>query len=139
MKILFMCVANSARSQLAEAIAKSVFKKEAQIFSAGSNPKSVHPLTLECLQANRLETEGLWSKSVVDLPEEFRNSVDYIITLCAEEVCPILPNTRAHKLHWPIPDPASSESVEGFKRVFDILVEQINLFHLNLGSKKATY
>jgi len=128
MKILFMCVANSARSQLAEAIAKSVFKKDAQIFSAGSMPKSVHPLTLECLKANDIDTSSLWSKKVSDLPDEFTNSVDFVITLCAEEVCPVLPNTKAEKLHWPMPDPALTNTLESFQSVFTEIKLHISKF-----------
>ncbi len=129
MKILFMCVANSARSQLAEAIAKSVFKKDAQIFSAGSMPKSVHPLTIECLKANNIDTSSLWSKRVSDLPDEFTNSVDFVITLCAEEVCPVLPNSRAEKLHWPMPDPAFSSSLNTFQTVYDEIMFHVKKFH----------
>lgn len=130
MKILFMCVANSARSQLAEAIAKSVFKKDAQIFSAGSMPKLVHPLTIECLKANDIDTNSLWSKSVSDLPDEFKNSVDFVITLCAEEVCPVLPNTNATKLHWPMPDPALTNTLESFQSVFTEIRLRISNFRV---------
>ena len=124
-----MCVANSARSQLAEAVAKSVFKKEAQIFSAGSSPKSVHPLTIECLNKNNIDPRSLWSKSVSDLPAEFTNSLDFVITLCAEEVCPVLPNSSASKLHWPMPDPAATNTQESFQLVFNEIKLRITQFH----------
>ncbi|UYL09903.1 hypothetical protein B9G69_004855 [Bdellovibrio sp. SKB1291214] len=48
------------------------------------------------------------SKSIPDLSPNFLNSLDYVITLCAEEVCTVLPSKTAKKLHWPIPDPASA-------------------------------
>jgi len=129
MKILFMCVANSARSQMAEAIAKSVFKQDAQIFSAGSSPKSVHPLTIDCLMKNNIDPSSLWSKSINDLPAEFTNSIDFVITLCAEEVCPVLPNTNARKLHWPMPDPAATNTQESFQSVFNEIKFHIAKFH----------
>ncbi len=100
-----MCVANSARSQLAEAIARKHFKSGMQIYSAGSKPSSVNPSTIKVLQENGLSTLNLYSKSVDDLPAAFIDNLDFVITLCAEEVCPVIQN-KAQKLHWPFADPA---------------------------------
>jgi len=132
MKLLFMCVANSARSQLAEAVAKSIFKNDAQVWSAGSSPKSVHPLTIECLRANHLDYRELRSKSLSELPQEFLKNIDYIITLCAEEVCPVLPNTNAKKLHWPLTDPAASPNLENFQTVLDEIKTRVSKLHQEL-------
>jgi arsenate reductase len=105
MKILFMCVANSARSQLAEGVAKQVLGDRHDIRSAGSLPKVVNPYAIRALGEVGFDCVDLYSKKVSDLPETFVNSIDFVITLCAEEVCPII-ISKAKKLHWPLPDPA---------------------------------
>lgn len=104
--ILFLCVANSARSQLAEGLAKSIFGDLAVIESAGSEPSGkVQPWAIETLKLDGIDISKNWSKSTDQLSQEFLNNLNYVITLCAEEVCPTLPS-RATRLHWPIPDPA---------------------------------
>ena len=108
MKILFMCVANSARSQLAEGIAKQIFTDRFDIRSAGSVPTKVNPFAARALSEVGADYTSLFSKAVTDLPDEFVNTLDYIITLCAEEVCPII-FSKAKKLHWPLPDPAGKD------------------------------
>jgi arsenate reductase (thioredoxin) len=109
MKILFMCVANSARSQLAEALAKKILGPNVEVQSAGSIPKFVNPLAIESLREVGIDISENSSKAVDDLAPEFLVDLDYVITLCAEEVCPILPSQTAKKLHWPIPDPAGHD------------------------------
>jgi arsenate reductase len=52
-----------------------------------------------------------FSKSIDDLPPRFITEIDYIITLCAEEICPIMVAPKAKKIHWPLPDPATSEPI----------------------------
>lgn len=106
MKILFMCVANSARSQLAEALAKNIFKETVEIQRAGSLPSKVNPLAVEVLREVGIDISKQYSKSTDSLSPAFIVSIDYVITLCAEEVCPMIVARRAKKLHWPLPDPA---------------------------------
>ena len=105
MKILFMCVANSARSQLAEALAKNIFSSSVEIESAGSEPKNVNPIGIEVLKELGIDASKQFSKSVNQLSPRFLVDMDYVITLCAEEVCPVLVS-KAKRLHWPLPDPA---------------------------------
>lgn len=106
--ILFLCVANSARSQLAEGLAKSIFGSRAIIESAGSEPSGkVQPWAVEILKEDGIDISKNWSKSTEQLSPAFLANLDYVITLCAEEVCPMLPS-KAKRLHWPIQDPASS-------------------------------
>ena len=123
MKILFMCVANSARSQLAEGMAKILFGNKAQIMSAGSQPARVNPFAAEALREVGFDSSSLYSKAVADLPKDFVDSLDYVITLCAEEVCPVI-LSEARKLHWPLPDPAGrsgtdDEQMETFRATRD--------------------
>jgi arsenate reductase len=102
--ILFLCVANSARSQLAEGIARQLFPG-LRIQSAGSRPSQVNPYAIEALAELGVDASRQTSKSVQDIDPA---SVDLVITLCAEEVCPLFLG-KAERLHWPIPDPASDD------------------------------
>jgi arsenate reductase len=103
-----MCVANSARSQLAEGLARAIFP-DAEIQSAGSHPGKLNPFAVQVMAEIRLDISNHHSKSVDDLSPKFIVGIDYIITLCAEEVCPIMTAPQAKKLHWPLRDPASKE------------------------------
>jgi arsenate reductase len=114
MKILFICVANSARSQLAEGIAKQIFGSKADIRSAGSQPTKVNPFAITALNEVGAEFRSLYSKTIDDLPREFVDQLDYLITLCAEEVCPVI-ISKAKKLHWPLQDPASKDGTDDEK------------------------
>lgn len=108
LNILFLCVANSARSQLAEGLAKSIFSKDSHIESAGSVPSGkVQTWAVTVLQDSGIDISKNWSKSITDLPKDYLDNLDYVITLCAEEVCPVF-LSKAKRLHWPIPDPASA-------------------------------
>jgi arsenate reductase len=132
MKILFLCVANSARSQMAEGLARSLVKFEIEVASAGSKPSHVNPFAIQALKELNIDITNQCSKSVESIdPSE----VDIVITLCAEEVCPVFLG-QAQKLHWPFSDPAGagstdSERLEAFRSVRDQiktkLVEWLNL------------
>jgi arsenate reductase len=134
--ILFLCVANSARSQLAEGLAKSVFGDKAIVQSAGSEPSgTVQPWAVETLKECQIDISKNWSKSTDQLPLGFLANLDFVITLCAEEVCPNLPS-RAKRLHWPIKDPASaseSEKAEAFRSVR----EEIKMKLLEFSKEKG--
>jgi len=99
MKILFLCVANSARSILAEGIAKKNWGDQHEFFSAGSGPASPHPAALKTLAKLGMSTDGFTSKHFSEFNLE---EMDYIITLCKEEYCPVV---KGNTLHWPFPDP----------------------------------
>lgn len=131
MKILFLCVANSARSQLAEGLAKSMFGRLAEIESAGSEPSGVvQPWAVKVLAEDGIDISENTSKSIEDLPKAFIESLDYVITLCAEEVCPAI-ITKAKRLHWPVPDPASaleSEKAQAFTLAKNAIRSKLSAF-----------
>ena len=102
--ILFLCVANSARSQMAEGLARQLFPGF-RIQSAGSRPSQVNPYAIEVLAEGGISAATHSSKSVETIDPA---TVDLVITLCAEEVCPLFLG-KAERLHWPIPDPASDD------------------------------
>lgn len=134
--ILFMCVANSARSQLAEGLAKSLFGDKATIMSAGSEPSGkVQPWAIEALKEAGIDISGNTSKAVTRLPIGFIASLDFVITLCAEEVCPTMV-TKAMRLHWPIPDPASASEAEkpsAFRTARDEIKKRLEAFGQEQG------
>ncbi|MGE0172529.1 MAG: arsenate reductase ArsC [Oligoflexales bacterium] len=108
LRVLFMCVANSARSQLAEGIAKAMFGNKMLIESAGSSPSgTIQPWAVKVLDELGIDISENKSKSCSDLPADFVQRLDFVVTLCAEEVCPVM-ITKARRLHWPIPDPAAA-------------------------------
>ena len=107
MNILFLCVANSARSQMAEGLAKSMLGSEHNIQSAGSIPSGeVHPNAVKAMDDIGIDIRQQYSKSIEDLDEHFLSNLDYAITLCAEEVCPVIPHSTK-SLHWMNEDPAN--------------------------------
>jgi arsenate reductase len=104
-RILFLCVANSARSQMAEALARHIVGDRVEVMSAGSQPSKVNPYAIEAMAEIGLDIAHHRSKSVDEIDTR---ALDLVVTLCAEEVCPVLPG-RVRRLHWPIEDPASSD------------------------------
>lgn len=104
-RILFLCVANSARSQMAEGLARQLLGARAHVQSAGSRPTRVNPYAIEVMAEVGIDLGAHASKSVDGIDPA---TVDTVITLCAEEVCPVFLG-RARRLHWPIADPASDD------------------------------
>jgi len=127
--ILFLCVANSARSQMAEGIARSLAPPGVRIWSAGSQPTSVRPEAISVLQEIGIDISGHRSKSVDEIPA---TEVDTVITLCGEEECPVfLGNVR--RLHWGLPDPAAAgcsreDRLAAFREVREELFRRLNDF-----------
>ena len=132
MKLLFMCVANSARSQLAEGLARQLFP-DVEIQSAGSQPGKLNPYAVKVMKEIGLDISKHYSKSVDDLSSEFIAGLDYVITLCAEEVCPMI-ISKAEKLHWPQLDPATrellpeAEALQRFRIARDSICERLKKF-----------
>jgi arsenate reductase len=120
--ILFLCVANSARSQMAEGIARSLAPPGVTVSSAGSQPSRVNQLAIRALDEIGIDIRGQRSKGVDSISPE---GVDAVITLCAEEVCPVFLG-KAHRVHWGLPDPAGAgrteeEQLQAFRNVRDEL------------------
>ncbi|MFZ5438896.1 MAG: arsenate reductase ArsC [Myxococcota bacterium] len=106
--VLFLCVANSARSQMAEGWARHLFGDAIRVQSAGSRPSHVNPWAIEVMREVGIDLKTQWSKSVETIDPQ---GIEVVITLCAEEVCPVFLG-KARKLHWPIADPASEEPLD---------------------------
>ena len=106
--VLFLCVANSARSQMAEGLARSAFGDRVPVSSAGSQPTGLNPLAVTALAELGIDISGQRSKSVDSIDP---STVGLVVTLCADEVCPVFPG-RARRLHWPLPDPAAAQGTD---------------------------
>jgi amino-acid N-acetyltransferase len=100
--VLFLCVANSARSQMAEGLARARFGERIAVHSAGSAPTRVNPMAIEVMREIAIDLSGHRSK-LVDAVDPA--GVELVVTLCAEEVCPAF-LSPVRRLHWPTPDPA---------------------------------
>ncbi len=112
LNILFICVGNAARSQIAEGLARKILGPAVNVMSAGSMPAGfVSRHALAVLREAGVDTAGHYSKGITDLPHEFLKNLDYVMTLCAEEQCPVFA-TRAKRLNWGLPDPVSAAGTE---------------------------
>jgi arsenate reductase (thioredoxin) len=131
-KILFLCVANSARSQMAEGLARDLFGSEAEVVSAGSKPSELNPLAVTAMAELGIDISSHYSKAVSDLDAA---SFDLVITLCADEVCPVLPG-QVKRLHWPISDPAAvdqaakpEQALAAFRTARDQILQRLKVLH----------
>ena len=123
-RILFLCVANSARSQMAEGLARHILDERTEVLSAGSKPATVNPHAIDAMAEIGIDISGQYSKSVDTIDT---SCLDLVVTLCAEEVCPVLPG-QVRRLHWPVPDPAAQASGDArvrFRAARDSIQEKI--------------
>lgn len=118
--ILFLCVANSARSQMAEGLARDLFGDAVRVQSAGSAPSRVNPFAVRAMAELDISLDAHSSKSVDTVDPA---SVDLVITLCAEEVCPVFLSDAA-RLHWPLQDP---------DRKYEDLTDEERLAHFRVA------
>jgi two-component system, OmpR family, phosphate regulon sensor histidine kinase PhoR len=111
-EIIFLCTANSCRSQMAEGLARAIVPKRIEVFSAGTNPTRVNPLAVQVMKEIGIDISAQQSKSLDEVPLD---SADLVVTLCGEaaESCPTLSRPVEH-LHWPIPDPALAQGDEEY-------------------------
>jgi len=134
--VLFLCTGNSARSILAEGIMNSRGKPTFTAFSAGSRPTgAVRPEALKQLEAARIPTTDLRSKSWEEFSRPGAPQLHFVFTVCdnaANEVCPVWPG-QPMTAHWGIPDPAAvrgdaAEIERAFRDAFFLLDRRISLF-----------
>ncbi len=130
-RVLFVCTGNSARSVMAEALLRHHGGDRFEVFSAGTEPKGVNPLTLMILAEAGIDASFARSKSVTEfLGQPF----DYVVTVCdqARQTCPVFPGVH-ESLHWGYEDPAAAEGTEEerlavFRRVFIQMSERVLQF-----------
>jgi protein-tyrosine-phosphatase len=119
--VLFLCVANSARSQLAEGLARRLAPASVDVASAGSEPGTIRREAVAVLAERGIDASSQRSKGIEAIDAE---RVTHVVTLCAEEVCPVFPGD-VERLHWPLPDPARVEGeadrLEAFRAARDAI------------------
>jgi arsenate reductase len=111
---------------MAEGIGRSLFEDRAMVQSAGQIAWRVHPEAAAALAEIGLDISGQSSKTVdsIDL-----SSVDIVITLCADQVCPVVPGAHLEHLHWPLEDPVFADDVPGrFRETRDDLMRRLTAF-----------
>lgn len=113
---------------MAEGIAKKLLKGNGIVQSAGSEPKPIHPLAISSMREIGINISGQWSKSISEINPD---TVDFIITLCAEEICPIF-DKNVYQEHWSFEDPSLVEGdedkrVEAFRKIRDRLYNKIQI------------
>ena len=109
-RVLILCTANSARSQMAEGLLRHIAGDKVEVFSAGSKPSQVNPFAIQAMDDRGIDIRSHESKSLAQyLASEF----DYVITVCdnAAETCPIFPG-KAQRIHWSFPDPAAVKGTD---------------------------
>jgi arsenate reductase len=130
-KVLFVCIHNSARSQMAEAWLNDLCGDTFIAESAGLEPGQLNPLVVTAMREVRIDISGKKTQSVADVLKRGRQ-FDYVITVCDEtsaERCPIFPGT-AQRLHWGFPDPSQftgspAEKLEQTRQVRDTIKAQV--------------
>ncbi|MBN2360357.1 MAG: arsenate reductase ArsC [Deltaproteobacteria bacterium] len=125
--VLFLCYANSVRSQLAEALARRLLPPTVRVQSAGTLSCYVHPTALQVLEEIDIDASDQWSKSVDEIEGA---SVEVVITLCDEQTCPAFLG-HARRVHWPIPDPSAAvdplAALEAFRACRDEIEQRVRL------------
>ena len=113
-RIMFLCTANSARSQLAEAILRDRAGDEIMACSAGTNPATVHPLAIEVLQEIEVRTDGLRSTSVDEVLADGPVNMTIAVCAVASSTCPFVAGEAVRS--WPFDDPAACEGDDDARR-----------------------
>lgn len=124
-RVLFLCTGNSCRSQMAEALLRHFGGEDFEVYSAGTDPKPIHPLSVEVMREIGLDLSAHRSK---DLREFRGQSFDYVITVCdrARDKCPTFPGDN-ERIHWGFEDPANAPGdVNAQRMVFRRVRNEIN-------------
>jgi arsenate reductase len=133
-KVLFICVHNSARSQMAEAWLNRLCPEQFEAHSAGLEPGALNPLAVEAMHEIGVDISGKKTQSALDV---FKSGqlFSYVITVCDEssaERCPIFPGATK-RLHWSFPDPAAitgshEERLNGVRKIRDQIRARIEMW-----------
>lgn len=136
-KVMFLCTANSCRSQMAEGLARHLSKGIIEPYSAGLFAHHVQPRAIAVMKEIGIDISVQKSKNI---DEELLRTMDTVITLCghAEETCPATP-PYIKRIHWPINDPVGTAGTEeeimnAFRKARDEIKERITGFIKEIGS-----
>lgn len=127
-KVMFLCTANSCRSQIAEGFAKEMYKGVMEVYSAGLMSAGVHKKAIAVMKELGIDISGQRSKTI---DKSLLREMDFVVTLCnnADDLCPSTsPETR--RIYWPIKDPVGTsgteeEIMDEFRRARDEINERV--------------
>lgn len=127
-RVLVLCTANSARSQMAEGLLREALGEGWEVHSAGARPSRVRPEAIEAMREIGIDISAHWSKATAEFEGQ---AFDHVLTVCdnARDACPVFPG-QAERTHWPLPDP---EGLEGFRAVRDDLRRRVAEFAARVG------
>jgi len=130
-RVLFLCTGNSVRSQMAEHLLRALGGDRFEVFSAGIQPRGVHPLTIEVLAEAGIDVSQAESKH---LTQFLNQQFDYIITVCdkARDQCPTFPGD-GRNIHWSFDDPAAAsggkdKQIKAFRRIYNELSNRLRIW-----------
>ena len=134
LKVLFVCIHNSARSQMAEAYLKKYGSDNYEVESAGIEPGKLNPIVVEVMKEDGIDISGNRTKDVFEFFKQGK-VFHYVITVCdkeAAERCPVFPGI-VKRLHWGFPDPSSiqgtpEEKLNKTRDIRDTINQQIKTF-----------
>ena len=133
-RVLFLCTHNSSRSQMAEGFLQTRGGGRYQAFSAGTHPRSVHPLAIQVMAEVGIDISEATGHHAKSLDTYVGQPFDLVVTVCDEaaEECPFFPGA-AHQEHWGFPDPSAAtgtaeERLAVFRRVRDAISARIETF-----------
>ena len=119
-KILFVCIENSNRSQMAQAFVRIHGNDEVEAFSAGSRPSGkINPKAVEAMRSLGYDLIQHYSKSLQEVPQE---KFEYVVTMGCGDECPWIP--AQHREDWEIPDPRNME-IDDFNKVRDLIEQKV--------------
>ena len=119
-KVLFVCVENARRSQMAEGFANAFGQGRLEVYSGGSSPSSkIDPLVIEVMKEKGIDLSGKRPKGLNDLPPV---EMDYLVTMGCEETCPAV--LAKQVIEWQIPDP-KGKPIEVFRQLRDLIEEKV--------------
>jgi arsenate reductase len=122
-KILFVCIENARRSQMAQGFAKAFGQGKVEVYSAGSHPSSqIDPLVIEVMKEKGIDLSDRRPKGLNDLPSI---EMDYLVTMGCEETCPAVLAKKI--IEWEIPDP-KGKPIEFYREIRDIIKDKVKTF-----------
>jgi len=127
-KILFVCVQNASRSQMAQGFAETFGKGRVEVYSAGSRPSSqINPLAIQVMKEKDIDLSGRRPKGLNELPPV---EMDYLVTMGCEETCPAVLAKKI--IEWKIPDP-KGKSIDNFREVRDLIENKVRTLLNEIG------
>ncbi len=128
LKIVFVCVENARRSQMAQGFAETLGYGRVEVYSAGSRPsQQIDPTIIEVMREKGIDLSSKRPKSLNDLPSK---EMDYLVTMGCEETCPAIPAKKI--IEWDIPDP-KGKSIESYKEIRDLIEDKVKAFMEEIG------